>query len=790
MKHQISLLACALAATVTACGGGGATPDPPPDTHGAEITRTAFGVPHIKAGDESGLGYGIGYAYAQDNLCLLAEFLVTVNGERSKHFGDKGRPDPNGEGAGNLASDVYYKHLNSPAKVQASWDRQPAEVRLLTQGYVRGFNRYLREALRSGSVTESCRGQSWLREITELDLMRLTRRFAVEASGARFIDAIHAAQPPAEAGGASAKAARVVLPDLKRMRRSKGSNGVALGKDATVSGAGLLLANPHFPWRGGFRFYQMHLTIPGKVDVFGGALPGFPGINIGFNPHLAWTHTVDASAHFTLFALRLDPADPTRYLVDGKSKAMARDDIQVEVADGKGGTRMVTHPLYLSEHGPLLALPGTLDWTGTTAYALADANAENDRMAQQWWTLGKATSLNEFKAALEHVMGTPWVNTVATDAGGRTYFANVTPVPNVPQEKQAACVAEPYLPLVEQGVTVLDGGVSSCSWDIDPDAPQKGIFSAARLPHLERRDFVQNSNDSAWLTNPAQPLTGFARVVGASGTEQGGRTRIGLSQIADRLAGADGRPGRRFDAASLQQIALSNQALHALTLLPDLRRACGGGGTVKLSDAQVDLAKGCAVLAVWDGTANLESVGWPLFQAWQQALAAQGNIDDCWAVPFSEADPVHTPRGLRIGDTAIRSRVRLALGEAMHALTAQGIDYTLPWGQLQVAAFDDRRIPVHGGNGDGIYNAIESTLSPDTGQFEVDFGASLLLTVSFDGGKPRAEGFLSYSQSTSPASPHFSDQTLRFSAKQWIRYPFTPEEIAADPVRRTIRIRE
>ena len=50
----------------------------------AEIRRTGFGVPHIVAANERGLGYGIGYAYAQDNLCLLANEVITVNGRRSR----------------------------------------------------------------------------------------------------------------------------------------------------------------------------------------------------------------------------------------------------------------------------------------------------------------------------------------------------------------------------------------------------------------------------------------------------------------------------------------------------------------------------------------------------------------------------------------------------------------------------------------------------------------------------------------------------------------------------------
>ena len=58
-----------------------------PEQASADIRRTSFGVPHIRAENERGLGYGIGYAYAQDNLCLLANEIITVNGERSRYFG-------------------------------------------------------------------------------------------------------------------------------------------------------------------------------------------------------------------------------------------------------------------------------------------------------------------------------------------------------------------------------------------------------------------------------------------------------------------------------------------------------------------------------------------------------------------------------------------------------------------------------------------------------------------------------------------------------------------------------
>ena len=52
-----------------------------------EIQRTNFSVAHIRAFNYEGLGYGVAYAHAQDNICQTADRLVTIRGERSKFFG-------------------------------------------------------------------------------------------------------------------------------------------------------------------------------------------------------------------------------------------------------------------------------------------------------------------------------------------------------------------------------------------------------------------------------------------------------------------------------------------------------------------------------------------------------------------------------------------------------------------------------------------------------------------------------------------------------------------------------
>lgn len=56
----------------------------------ADIRWTQYGVPHIKAKDYASLGYGYGYAVAKDRLCLLADRVITLRGERSRWFGATG----------------------------------------------------------------------------------------------------------------------------------------------------------------------------------------------------------------------------------------------------------------------------------------------------------------------------------------------------------------------------------------------------------------------------------------------------------------------------------------------------------------------------------------------------------------------------------------------------------------------------------------------------------------------------------------------------------------------------
>ena len=134
----------------------------------AEIRRTAYGIPHILAGDYGSLGYGYGYAFAQDNLCVMADRVITLRGERSRYFGpaaDSG--DTLGASTDNLDSDIYYQSLRKSGIVRRLLARPAplgptARARQLVDGYVAGYNRYLHDTGVAHLPDPTCRGKAWV----------------------------------------------------------------------------------------------------------------------------------------------------------------------------------------------------------------------------------------------------------------------------------------------------------------------------------------------------------------------------------------------------------------------------------------------------------------------------------------------------------------------------------------------------------------------------------------------------------------------------------------------------
>jgi acyl-homoserine-lactone acylase len=761
-------------ATVVAVGGLPARAATTAPAAGVIVRRTANGVPHVVASTYRGLGFGLGFAYAQDNLCLLADDIVTINGERSRWFGPDGhyRSYTLTTDFNNLKSDFFFANIKAARTVERLMALRPPlgpsqEARDVAAGYAAGYNRYLAQT-GVAHLPGDCRGAPWVRPITAMDIERRMYQLALFASSQYFLTQLVDAKPPAPGVVPAA-------PDLTRAPRGHlpnelglGSNAIALGRDATKNHAGMLLANPHFPWQGVDRFYESHLTIPGRLDVAGVGIGGVPAVNIGHTMGLAWSHTVSIAYRFTPYELHLVPGDPTSYTYAGATEHMTTRTVTVLARTGTGPLEPRTHTFYSSRFGPMLEYPDYfLTWGNATAYALADANANNLRVLDQYLAIDRAQNLSQLQHAESYWQGIPWVNTIATDSTGHAYYADQSVVPAVPDSLVNSCVNSPVGKAIHElaGLPVLDGSRADCGWRHDRDAVVPGIFGPASLPRLTRTDYVENSNDSYWLSNPHQPLTGFPRILGAEASQRSTRTRLGLKMIEQQLASGG------FTLRDLQRLVFNDRNFTGELLRDDVAALCERTPAVVLQDGSVvALSEACPVLRHWDLHGSLDSRGealWHLFI--NQVL---NTTEPFWLHSFDAADPINTPYGLNPANVEVMQ----GLGIAVRTLRQRGLPLDVPWGQVHRAVVGG--IAVGGcDGGEGCFDVATAYNSSDP--LAVDLGSSFVMAAEITADGPDAQAILTHSQSTNPGSPYRTDQTHMFAAKRWRTMVFTPIEVKA-----------
>ena len=798
---------CVVAGTASAAAGASASAGSGKAVgaggYQATIVRTAYGIPHITAANYGSLGYGYGYAFASDDLCTMAEDYVTVEAQRSRYFGpDAGYEQVGPPAVDNLDSDLYWKSViddGTVPKMLAVTSGPSAilpQVKQMMSGYVAGYDGYLASVGGSRGVPDpTCRGKSWVKPINLLDAyLRMYQLVDIEGftgDPGMWTEA----QPPSSSSAASAKTSDT--PSVSGLASAlaadksgaPGSNALAIGSAGTQSGdgAGILLGNPHFPWDGAERFYEVQMTIPGQLDVEGATLYGEPQVVIGFNSSVSWSHTDTPSFPMSLYQLTLVPGHPTEYVYGGRDIAMTKQTSTVLETTSSGRLEPVTRTLWNTRWGPVVdELAGeSLPWTSSTAFVLADADASNARFMNDVYTTDRATDTAQILAGQEKYEGMPWVDTIAADSQGHALYTDIGSFPDITDALAARCNTPLGDELYQEaGMPVFDGSNPGCTWGTDPDSVAPGIFGANEEPKLSRSDYVENSNMSYWLTNASAPMTGYPLILGLTDIPASLRTRSALTMIQQRLSGTDGLGPAGFTLQGVQNLMYEDIQYGASEVKPQLVALCkslpGGlaptstGGAIAVGDA-------CGVLANWDGRDDPSASGAVLFRAfWENALALP---EGPWATPFNVADPVNTPSGLNTSDKAVAE----AFGDALQALKTAGLPNNVPLGAAQYVVRNGVRIPIPGGPGDpdGDFNAIYQNVLTQPG-VDPTIGSSYIQAVSWTArgtaGCPVARTVLTYSESDNPDSPHYADQTKLFSDKGWVTAAFCPADVAAQAV--------
>ncbi len=681
---------------------------------GPEILWDTWGVPHIVAKKDSDAFYAFGWAQMRSHADLLLKLYAVARGRGAEVFGESYLP-----------ADRSVRMLGIPNLAEQWYAEQDAVFRANLDAFAAGINDFARR--HPDTISDAVKA---VLPVTPQDVIaHTTRVMAVFIAGT------------SECGA--------VLPGFDFADQPVASNGWALGSGYSASGNAMLLANPHLDWRGLETFYESHFLLP-DVNLYGTALVGSPVLQIAFNDHLGWTHTVNTMDGCDLYQLKLAGSTLNEgYWLDGVTQFVntTTEIIQIRQQDGSMASESLR--IHRAKQGPVIEAD---DQTLAVRFALLET-ASLAGMNRQWWEMGRASNLNEFQHALQgqHL---PLFNVVYADA-----------------DKHIMLAFNGIIPVRDRGDTAfwrapVRGDDSSLIW--------AKIHAYADLPKSidPPGGWVQNSNGAPWyMTMPFLDKNQYPPNIAADVTNS--RELRGLQMLHEH---------QQMSFAELIAAKHSTRALVADQLLDELVVAARGSDDPLLQQA-------ADVLDRWDRQYLAESQGGWLFGIWfekwlERTIAKATDADPnyvftfgqlvgglFYAQPFDSAKPLTTPRGL-----ADVSLTMLALHDAASELqTTVGV-LDIAWGDI--ARLRRGRIDLPGNGAStvlGVFREITYEQDEDD-KFKSASGDTYIALVEFS--QPvRAQVLTTYGNATQNNTFEIGDQ-LHLAAKQQLRPAWrTLEEI-------------
>ena len=683
------------------------------------IRRDTFGVPHILAETEEAAAYALGYAQAEDHCLQIAQGYIGARGEAAKTFG---------QGAEN---DFLLKQFDNLGACQKNFTQLDPLLQKMFRAYAAGVNRYVAQHRNELPA--------WIPVFNEIDVLANIHEGAIGAvtGVVRRLQAKYEGKPlPQQISLVQNEFA----PNAEEAAEEAGSNAFAIGPARSVSGKALLLGNPHLNWSS--RYWEAHLTVPGKLNFFGSTLPGLPVLRAGFNEHLGFVQTNNAPDMADVYALKLDAANPEQYVFDGQPRPLVKREVSVEIKNADGTLRTEKKTFEHSHLGPVIYR------NATHAFAYRSTQLDSYRHFEGFYRLSKARNLSEWMAVMKLNLLNYSNFTYADAAGNILYFWNA----QLPKR--------------------LDDGTN---YDLDvPAETGKYVWQAlhpiADFPRLlnPRGGYTQNCNNPPWWPSLRDPLDAAKYPSYFERGELGLRPQMALEML-------ESQP--KFSIEDVQRLKFNTKMLLADRVKPALVKAIKA-----LDKPSEDLQKGLAVMEAWDNQAAAESSGTILFLRFWDAYSAA--VKQPFAVVWDKASPGQTPSGLADSAAAVK-----AFAEAVQGTRKAFGTEAVAWGDVVRYRFKGIDLPADGAPGNyGLFRVLRFTPQPDgkrvagwvgEGKPLAGFGDAWVLAVEF--AKPvKAYSILAYGQTSDPNSPHSRDQIALYAKHQYKKIWFSKAEINAN----------
>lgn len=537
--------------------------------------------------------------------------------------------------------------------------------------------------------------------------------------------------------------------DFERLRRREpplepdpedGSNAWALAPERSRSGNALLLRNPHLSWTAGY--YEAHVRVPDVLDFYGDFRLGGPFTTIGgFNRRIGWATTNNGPVLEQFYALLRAPEDPDAYLFDGGRVAIDRKRVTAEYVRSDGSIGRAEREMSFTPLGPVVYE------VADTVYIVKAHGLSQYRVGEQWLGMMQAQDFEAWTEAMK-IRSKVSSNLTYADADGIIHLIWNAAIPALPH------------PVSEYPV------LATRTEDVWTE-----LVPYEDLPQLTNPPggYVQNANDPPYYTNL--------------------RALLPREDYPENFP----EPALRFRSQNSLELIDSDER-YSLEEFVELKHAMGMTIADRVKEDLLAVLRGAVAegalpggaadateaLARWDNTASRDSRGSALFELWVDAYFDAVPDSARFAAPWSEEEPMTTPRGIGDETAAVE-----AFGAALREADRRWGTWDVTWGEVHRIRPDSSEIDVPVGgcaSALGCFRVVGFRDDED-GRYRGYRGDGWVVAVEF-AETPVARSVLLYGNSNRPQSERYYDQAELFGANRMKPVAFTLEDIERNTVER------
>lgn len=683
------------------------------------IIRDDYGIAHVYGKTDADAVFGMLYAQAEDDFSRIERNYVWATGRLAEL-----------EGKDAIYSDLRANMYMTQEEAIAAYETAPQWLKDLCQSFADGLNFYLHThpEVEPRVIT---RYEPWM----PMYFFEGSIGGDIEAIPTRRIQAFYEADSSL---GWNAYGDGLMHPDP--YEEPKGSNGIAISGDLTVSGNAMLLINPHTS------FYfrpEIHVVSEEGLNAYGAVTWGQFFVYQGFNEKTGWIHTstfVDFIDEYVHDVTKGKNGQYT-YRYGDEQRPIEVKQVTIKYADGDS-TLEKSFPIYRTHQGPVTHMVDG-KWIVTRI------NWDPVNAISQSFIRTKQTGYEGFRSMMD-IRTNSSNNTVYADADGNiAYFHGNF----IPKRDPAFDFSRP-----------VDGTNPATDW--------QGV-------HTVDESFNILNPTNGWIQNcNSTPFTAAAEF----SPKREDYPRY-MAPDAENFRGIHAvnvlKDARDLTLDGLIQLAYDPTITGFEYMLPPLVQAYG-----RIGSRYGDLAEPIEVLKKWDYKTSKESVAMSLSHYFGVEFSRSiGNVNGL--IPFNE----NTTLATRMTDTALLD----AMAAAVKTLEDDFGTWNIAWGDINRfqrlngdinLPFDDDQPSLAVGMASGRWGALASygAVTRNTKKMYGTSGNSFIAVVEF-GERVKAKSLLAGGNSGDPASPHFYDQAQRYADANFKDVAFYREDVESRAIR-------